>query len=94
MIRGIKLFLIIILIVPSIPYSPIRIEQDGSTEPEYLDGWRYRKGHWINGSEGAGTNYPVSIQVYYGSGTDSGNKVYCNEKCNDSFVDASEISIY
>lgn len=51
-------------------------------------GWQYRKKHTINGSSaGAQSNYPIQIFVYYGSGTDSGDTVYCNSNCQDDFGD-------
>jgi len=53
----------------------------------WLTGWQYRKRHVINPASGAGTNYPVHITVYYGSGTDNGENVYLNGKCKSDFTD-------
>ncbi|NWF96781.1 MAG: DUF2341 domain-containing protein [Candidatus Thorarchaeota archaeon] len=49
--------------------------------------WGYRKLHTISGSSGAVPNYPVRIVVHYGSGTDSGEHVYLNSKCQTDFDD-------
>ena len=54
----------------------------------WLSGWQYRKSHEIDGSTaGAVTDYQVRIRVHYGSGTDSGEDVYLNEKCRSDFGD-------
>ena len=54
----------------------------------WLSGWDYRKSHEIQGSNvGAQTNYQVKIIVHKGSGTDSGEHVYCNNHCQDDFGD-------
>jgi hypothetical protein len=53
----------------------------------WLTGWQYRKRHVINPASGAGTNYPVHITVYYGSGTDNGENVYLNGRCKSDFTD-------
>ena len=54
----------------------------------WLSGWQYRKSHEIEGSTaGAQTDYQVRIRVHYGSGTDSGEDVYLNEKCRADFGD-------
>jgi PKD repeat protein len=51
-----------------------------------LNGWNYRKSHIITSGTTL-TNYQTKIRVYYGSGTDSGNTVYLNSKCNNDFSD-------
>ena len=54
----------------------------------WLSGWQYRKSHEIEGSSaGAQTNYQVKIIVHKGTGTDSGEHVYCNNHCQDDFGD-------
>ena len=54
----------------------------------WLSGWQYRKSHEIEGSSaGAQTNYQVKIIVHKGTGTDSGEHVYCNNHCRDDFGD-------
>jgi len=54
----------------------------------WLDEWQYRKTHVIEGSSaGAVTDYQIRIVVHYGSGTDSGEDVYLNEKCRSDFGD-------
>jgi hypothetical protein len=60
----------------------------GSEETSlWLSGWQYRKSHVIGSASGAGTNYQVQIEVHYGSGTDSGENVYCNDHCRTDFGD-------
>jgi len=53
----------------------------------WLTGWSYRKSHDITGSSGAGANYQIKILVHYGSGSDSGEDVYLNDKCETDFGD-------
>ena len=54
----------------------------------WLSGWSYRKSHEIEGSTaGAVTDYQVRIKAHYGSGADSGEDVYLNEKCRSDFGD-------
>jgi hypothetical protein len=53
----------------------------------FPDDWQYRKNHTINSNGNAGVNYPVRIKVHYGSGTDSGEDVYLNGKCQPDFGD-------
>lgn len=49
--------------------------------------WRYRVSHVINAAAGAGTDYQVSFVVNSGTGTNSGNTVYCNNHCQSDFSD-------
>ena len=49
--------------------------------------WGYRKQHTIAGASGAGTNYQISVNVHFGSGTDNSADVYLNGKCKDDFSD-------
>ncbi len=79
----IGLILIMIFSFTLLP-ATIHATPDGES---WLAGWSYRKSHVINGASGAGTNYQVRLLVYYGSGTDSGSEVYCDEKCRDDFQD-------
>ncbi|MHA2425385.1 MAG: DUF2341 domain-containing protein, partial [Candidatus Thorarchaeota archaeon] len=53
----------------------------------WLPGWTYRKAHTLDGVTGAGTGYQVKVTVHYGSGTDSGEDVYCDSKCQTDFDD-------
>jgi len=53
----------------------------------WLMGLSYRKSHMINPAAGAGVGYQVKLTVYYGSGSDSGEKVYLNGKCKTNFGD-------
>ncbi|MFW9768471.1 MAG: DUF2341 domain-containing protein, partial [Candidatus Thorarchaeota archaeon] len=58
--------------------------QNGSN---WLTGWMNRKSYQILGTPGAGMNYQIPIIVYFGSGTDSTNSVYCDSKCQPDFDD-------
>ncbi|MHA1614986.1 MAG: DUF2341 domain-containing protein, partial [Candidatus Thorarchaeota archaeon] len=57
------------------------------TSSNWLTGWENRKSHEILGTPGAGVNYQVPIIVNFGTGTDSGNSVYCDSKCQPDFDD-------
>ena len=50
----------------------------------WLTGWSYRKPITISN---AATDYQTKITVYYGSGTDGDNYVYCNSRCKTDFGD-------
>lgn len=54
---------------------------------DWLDGWDYRISHVIDGSAGAGTNYPIEFTMHRLNGTSSGADVYLNESCEDDFSD-------
>ncbi|MFB0559811.1 MAG: DUF2341 domain-containing protein [Candidatus Lokiarchaeia archaeon] len=57
-------------------------------EQSWLSGWDYRKSHTIVGSTTGGqTDYQMRITVHYGSGSDSGENVYCNFNCRTDFGD-------
>jgi hypothetical protein len=54
----------------------------------WLTGWDYRKSHTLTGTAaGAQTNYQVKILVHRSSGSDSGNEVYVDTKCEADFGD-------
>lgn len=53
----------------------------------WLTNWSYRKSHVIIGVPGSGTNYPINVTCYYGSGTDANRSVYLDSKCNEDFGD-------
>ncbi len=53
----------------------------------WLSGWEYRKSHTIEGSLGAGFNYPIQLTVHYGSGIDTDSEVFCDAKCLPDFGD-------
>ena len=54
----------------------------------WLSGWNYRKLHKIAGTTvGPQSDYQIRIVVHYGNGTDSGENVYLNGKCNPDFSD-------
>jgi hypothetical protein len=62
--------------------------QWGTEEGHYwLDGWNYRKNHVIANATGAGTNYQIKIAVNYGNGSDSGDTVFVDGKCQSDFDD-------
>lgn len=50
------------------------------------DAWLYSKSHVITSATTL-TAYQIKLTVYYGSGTDSGSNVYCNNHCNADFSD-------
>ena len=69
-------FLLFLYIAPSLfamtSYgSPILAEQNMtkdftlSTGNGWLDNWNYRRAHGISGSEGAGENYTINLNVFY-----------------------------
>lgn len=59
----------------------------------WLTGWQYRKELTITGATGVSlpdmTNYTVDLEINYGSGSDSGNVIYCNSHCRTDFADIS-----
>jgi hypothetical protein len=52
-----------------------------------LSGWRYRKSHNISNANGADVNYTVNITIINGTGSDSGNTFYINNKMKNDFGD-------
>jgi hypothetical protein len=56
-------------------------------EIETLEDWTYRKSHIISGSDGAGTDYQIRLQVHFDEGEDSGDDVYCFRQCQPDFDD-------
>ncbi|MCW1309105.1 MAG: DUF2341 domain-containing protein, partial [Candidatus Nanoarchaeia archaeon] len=58
-------------------YSPIA----------WLAGWSYRKAIFIKGTQGAGENYTIQLNVHYGNGIDNGKNIFLGEKCNYDFSD-------
>lgn len=51
-----------------------------------FDDWNFKQVHTITASV-ALTDYQLKFRVYKGSGTSSGNEIYCNGKCKDDFSD-------
>lgn len=74
---------IIVLVLTSFCF--FRVKTVHATD--WLSGWDYRKSHVMNNSTGAGTNYQVKIVVINGSGSDSGNTVYLDNKARSDFGD-------
>jgi len=82
-IKSIFLLFFIIFIV----FVLLSFKAEANPDPDWLSGWQYRKSHVIENTSGAGTNYQVSVKVYYGSGTDSDSDVYLNGKVRSDFGD-------
>ncbi|MGY5876575.1 MAG: DUF2341 domain-containing protein, partial [Candidatus Thorarchaeota archaeon] len=59
----------------------------GEEESKWLDGWDYRIGHTILQTNGAGTNYPISIIVYYCEDSPLDDTLYCGYNCQSDFDD-------
>ena len=53
----------------------------------WLSGWSYRKAHQIDAGLGTGQGYQMRIVVNYGSGSDSGENVFCDSQCKSDFSD-------
>ncbi len=49
--------------------------------------WLYAIGQPVGPLVGAGTGYQLRVTVHYGSGTDSGEHVYLNNRCRPDFAD-------
>lgn len=49
--------------------------------------WTNSIGHYIRGSPGAGTNYPIRFMIHYGAGENNGENVYLYEQCRTDFAD-------
>ena len=64
----------------------------GENENWWNSSWGYRKKHDIGSASGAGSNYQVRIIVKNGTGTDSGDTVYINNKARNDFGDIRFIS--
>lgn len=82
---SILIFLLLSTFFYFLSFAPISaLYGDGEN---WLSGWIYRKSHIIEHDSGAGTNYQVKITVHYDDGTDSGEHVYLNSKCQSDFGD-------
>jgi len=62
-------------------------EDDLEVASDWPYGALYRKSHVIQNATGAGTDYQIRIICNYGSGTDNGEVVYLDGKCNPDFTD-------
>ncbi|MHA2151826.1 MAG: DUF2341 domain-containing protein [Candidatus Thorarchaeota archaeon] len=69
------------------PVPAVNEDVNISSLQGWLGGWDVRKSHTIEGSIGAGNNYPVRLTVHYGFGTDSSADVYCDTNCRTDFGD-------
>jgi RHS repeat-associated protein len=59
-----------------------------SEDETWLTGWEHRKTINITGTQaGSQINYQIMFEVYFGSGTDSSNRVYLGEGCQADFDD-------
>jgi hypothetical protein len=56
-----------------------------NANPDWLSGWSYRTSCIITHATGAGTNYQIFVNIYRGTGTNSGNKVYLNNHNASTF---------
>ncbi len=63
------------------------VQGEWQEQESWLSGWSYRKSHELTNSTGAGSNYQVSFNVVFGTGTDSGDTMFCEEKCQPDFDD-------
>ncbi len=79
-------FLILSLIQSFLPITP-KIETVKAKSITWLSDYRYRKTVLINGVYGAGYGYQIMFHIRRNSGTDSGNTVYLNGKCLETFGD-------
>lgn len=60
--------------------SDVPMIRSGATGSAWLSEWGYRKAHAINAVADAGTNYQVRVVVHRGSGADSRENVYLNNR--------------
>jgi len=82
-----KLFTFLLIILLCVSMISFIADKNVKANPSWLTGWSYRKSHVINSASGSGTNYQIKIKVHYGSGSDSGEDVYCNSHCRTDFGD-------
>jgi hypothetical protein len=79
--------------LPSEPYEVKVITERGNaallalTIVSFPSDWHYYKSHVINSQSGAGTGYQTRVVVHLGSGSDLGENVYLNGKCQADFDD-------
>jgi len=78
------ILLSILLLFSIIICMPLNVNGIGEG---WLTGWNYRKSHLILNSTGASTNYQIMIIVINGSGVDSGDTVYIDNKTKSDFTD-------
>ncbi|MFW9847922.1 MAG: DUF2341 domain-containing protein [Candidatus Thorarchaeota archaeon] len=79
------------------PFEWIYVRKRATSAPSFnawsseqsatLDNWNFYKSHNITGTPGVGAGYQVKIKVNYGSGSDFGENVYCNARCQSDFDD-------
>jgi len=61
----------------------------GTERSSWVDvDFSYRKNHTVTGSvDGVQTDYPIHLDLFYGSGSDSGNDIYLNSHTQTDFDD-------
>lgn len=52
-----------------------------------FEAWKYKQTHTITAVDTNLTDYQVQFTIYKGSGTSTGNTIYCNGHCRDDFGD-------
>ena len=78
---GISFVLILTLLINSLTFFTPAVQA-------YDANWLYRKRLTISGTTaGAQTYFQMEIDVFSGSGSDSGKNVYCSTHCNSDFSD-------
>ena len=60
--------------------SDVPMIRSGATGSSWFSEWGYRKAHAINAAADAGTDYQVRVVVHRGSGADSRENVYLNNR--------------
>jgi hypothetical protein len=76
--------LLILFLLLSAVVTPFALISDTSANPSWLTGWDYRTQITVTN---ANADYQTKLTVYYGSGTDGNNTVYCSSHCNADFSD-------
>lgn len=76
--------MLIVATLPSIQLIPLAKAESANW---WNSSWSYRKSHVINQAIGADVNYQVQITVVNGSGSDSDDVVYSDNKTQTSFDD-------
>lgn len=75
-----KTVFLLALLISSIFLGLFSVPSVKAEGESWLLGYSYRKSHVINQTSNTGTNYPVQITVINGSGADSGQNVYFDNR--------------
>jgi len=73
---------IVLIALTFLPIEHSYISAD--PDPGWLSGWSYRSEVTVTNAVG---NYQTKVTVYYGSGSNGNNTVYCNSNCQADFDD-------